>query len=78
MNLKTDIIIDQESEFFYKCFKPEVKEWNRSKIITTKNKKNLKFTIHAQDPIALKATLNSVKGLLKVHKKITKLIEKNG
>lgn len=77
MKLKANIVINDDPELLYKCFKPETNKWQRAQVRIKKNKDNLHFNIQAQDAVALRATLNSITGLLSVYEKTNKLIEKN-
>jgi len=78
MKFKANIVVDDNVDLLYKCFKPEIKEWKRSKIKITKNKNNIQFNIMAEDAVALRATLNSVTALLAVYGKTQNLVKKNG
>ena len=75
MNLKADIVIDRDADLLYKCFKPEMNKWERAQIKMKKSKGNLHFSIEAQDAVALRATLNSITGLLSVYEKTSKLLK---
>ncbi len=75
MKLKADIVVNNDSELLYKCFKPEMNKWQRAEVKIKKNKNKLHFNIQAQDAVALRATLNSITGLLSVFEKTNKLIE---
>ena len=78
MKFKANIVVDDNTDLLYKCFKPELSEWKRSKIRIKKNKDKLEFNIVAEDAVALRATLNSITGLLSVFQKTNRLVKKNG
>ena len=78
MKLKAEIVVNNDADLLYKCFKPEMNKWQRAKIEIKRNKDNLHFSIQAEDAVALRATLNSITGLLSVYEKTNRLIGKNG
>jgi len=69
MKLKASIVITKDIDLIYKCFKPEISKWSRSSIDIKKTKKSLHFNVNAKDATALRATLNSITGLLSVYEK---------
>lgn len=78
MKLKADIVVNNDVDLIYKCFKPEMNKWQRAEVKIKKNNDNLYFNIQAKDAVALRATLNSITGLLSVYEKTNKLVKKNG
>ena len=78
MKLKANIVVNNDEDLLLRSFKPELKEWKRSKIKIKKNKGKIHFMVDAEDAVALRATLNSITGLLAVYDKTSKLVKKNG
>jgi|TARA_B100002003_G_scaffold149320_1_gene138432 tRNA threonylcarbamoyladenosine modification (KEOPS) complex Pcc1 subunit len=78
MKLSANITVNTDADLLFKSFKPELKDWKRSKIKIKKNKGKVQFTIDAEDAVAMRATLNSITALLAVYDKTNRLMKKNG
>jgi len=62
------------------CIAPEraVKDSDRASFSMTASDKCLKFEVCAKDPVALRATLNSITKMLTVFDKTKKIVGENG
>ena len=70
--IKAVITIDEDVENLYKAIQPEIRKQLRSTIEIKKTDK-LTFEIEAQDPVALRATLNSLTQMLTVFHKVKEI-----
>lgn len=76
MKYDVEITIKDDIDLIYKCFLTEISKRKRSSFDVVKEGKKLRFSIKAEDVVALKATLNSIIQLLTVYEKLRGM--KNG
>jgi tRNA threonylcarbamoyladenosine modification (KEOPS) complex Pcc1 subunit len=57
----------------YESFQTEINERDRSKLNIKKEKDHVLFEVNAEDPVALRATLNMITKLLTIYEKIDRL-----
>jgi len=74
---QSTIIVDKDIDAIEKLFIPEDRELNRSKYSITKNKKQLIFTITAEDATALKTVFNTITKVLAVWEKTQNLTNRS-
>jgi tRNA threonylcarbamoyladenosine modification (KEOPS) complex Pcc1 subunit len=73
MNLGARIEVVGDAEKIYKCFKPELIKKDRSEYTIRKSKGKIIFEVSAKDPVALRATLNSITQMLTIFEKMKEI-----
>ncbi len=75
MNLKSEIIVEEDIDNIQELFVPEDKEFSnkRASYTITKEKQKLIFKIQAKDETALKAVKSSINKNLTIYKKVKAL-----
>ncbi len=73
MKLDATIDVGGDAEKIYKCFKPELIKKDRSEYTIRKSKGKITFKVKAKDPVALRATLNSITQMLTIFEKMKEI-----
>jgi len=73
MNYELEFKAFGDSKALFECFKPEILKRDRATVDLKEKKDHLLFEIKAKDPIALRATMNSISKLLAVYEKMKKI-----
>ena len=71
MKYEAIVRVKGDSEVMYKAFLVEKGKFARSSFDIKKKDDVVEFVIEAEDPTALRATLNSITKLLSVYEKVT-------
>lgn len=76
MEYSADILVKGDAEQIFNCMQPELKSYERSSFTIKKTEEGVLFSIIAKDPVALRATFNSISQLLTVYEKTKELLAK--
>ncbi|MEM3126963.1 MAG: KEOPS complex subunit Pcc1 [Candidatus Woesearchaeota archaeon] len=72
MKCEAEILVEADEDLV-QAFEPEDKQAKRSDYKIEKTKDKIKFSVKANDVVALRATLTSITQLLATHEKMVKI-----
>ena len=75
MNYFATISVNGDADKIFSCMQAEIKSYDRSSFTIDKKDGEVVFTIEAQDPVALRATFNSISQLLTIYEKTQELLK---
>ena len=67
MSYSACITAEGDPNKLFDCLKPEIISYDRSSFTIEKTSTGIKFLVESKDPVALRATLNSISQLLKIY-----------